>query len=127
MAVPNRVEAPSLTVPAGTLSTAPVTALLFAQRAQLMRLEVRVPPGPSGLVGFRFTHSNEQVIPKIAGTWIVTDNEVITWQLDDLSSQPDWRISAYNADVFDHTLFVRVLLDDRVQVPESAITLVNIE
>jgi len=125
--VPNRVEAPTLVVPAGTLSTAPVTQLLFTQRAQLMRLEIRVPPGPSGLVGFRFTHSQEQVIPKVAGTWIVTDDEVISWVLDDLSQQPDWRISAYNTDVFDHTLFVRVLLDDRVQLPESTVTLVNIE
>jgi hypothetical protein len=123
----NRVEAPSLTVPAGTPVATPVSTTLYAQRARIVRMEVKVPPGPSGLVGFRFDHSNAQVIPKVPGTWIVTDNEVVQFDLDDLQPWPDWRLVAYNTDVFDHTLYVVLWLDDRVPVVESALTLVNIE
>lgn len=122
-----RIETPQLTVPAGTPVSAPVSVSLFAQRAQIIELETVVPPGPSGLVGFSFWHSNAQVIPKIAGTWVIADNETLRWQLEDLSAQPAWLAMAYNLDVFDHTLYFRLQLDDRVPVPSGSVALVEIE
>lgn len=113
-----RIEAPTLAIPAGTPIAAPVSALLFAQRADIQEIEVRVPPGPSGLVGFSFWHSSRQVIPAIDNTWVITDDETIRWPLAGYSVNPNWTIRAYNLDVYPHTLYVRVLLDDsRITVP----------
>lgn len=122
-----RIEAPQLIIPAGTPVTAPASASLYAQRAIMTELEVMVPPGPSGLVGFSFWHSNEQVIPKIRGTWIIMDAETVRWPLEDFSDQPNWSVRAYNLDVYPHTLYLRVLLDDRAVVATQPVALVEIQ
>lgn len=122
-----RIETPQLTVPAGTPIAAPVSQLLYAQRAQIEELEIMVPPGPSGLVGFRFDHSSRQVIPAIDGTWIVADGETMRFPLALYSVQPNWTIKAYNLDTYPHTLYVRVLLNDQVSNPQSTVDLIPIE
>lgn len=122
-----RIEVVNLTVPAGTAIANPVGQLLFTGRAEIERIEVRVPPGPSGLVGFRFDHSNRQVIPKADGVWIITDDEPISWPLQSYSVQPDWRIKAYNLDVYDHTIEVRVLLIDVAPPAVSIVDLIPVE
>lgn len=122
-----RVEVVNLTVPAGTPVATPVSALLFSNRAEIERLEVKVPPGPSGLVGFRFDHSNRQVIPKTDGTWIITDDETLEWPLQSYSVQPDWHIKAYNLDVYDHVLAVRTLLIDTAPPPVTIADLIPVE
>lgn len=122
-----RIETPQLLVPAGTPIAAPVSTSLYAQRAIMVALEILIPPGPSGLVGFRFDHSNRQVIPKIDGTWIIADGETIKFPLENYSVQPAWSIVAYNLDVYPHTLYVRVLLDDTVTPQRSTVDLVPIE
>lgn len=122
-----RIETPQLTVPAGTPIAAPVSAQLYANRADIQELEVMVPPGASGLVGFSFWHSSRQVIPAIDGTWIITDDETIRWPLHGYSVQPNWTIKAYNLDVYPHTLYVRVLLDDSVSTVPVTVPLIPIE
>lgn len=122
-----RIETPTLVVPAGTPIAAPVQASLYAQRADLQELEILVPPGPSGLVGFSFWHSSRQQIPKIDGTWIIANDETIRWPLSGYSVNPDWSIRAYNLDVYPHTLFVRVLLDDSRGTAPVPLQLVAIE
>ncbi len=123
----NTFRTVEFTVPAGTPKNAPASQLLFDTRATIVSLSVKVPPGPAGRLGFRFDHSNEQVIPKVAGTWIVADDEVVPIDLDDMSPWPDWRIKGYNLGSYDHTLFVRLRLDDRVPVDTSVPPLIPIE
>lgn len=122
-----RIETPALLVPAGTPIAAPVSASLYGNRAELQEIEILVPPGPSGLVGFSFWHSSRQVIPAIDGTWVITDDETIRWPLNKFSVQPNWTIRAYNLDVYPHTLYVRVLLDDSVNPTPLPVDLIAIE
>lgn len=122
-----RYETPQLTVPAGTPIATPVSLLLYQNRAAIDALWVMVPPGPSGLVGFSFWHSSRQVIPKVDGTWIIGDNETIPIQLANLSPWDDWHIKAYNLDVYPHTLYVRLALDDTAPESPATIPLIPIE
>lgn len=122
-----RYETPQLVVPANTPILAPVQAPLYANRAAIEQLEVLVPPGPSGLVGFAFWHSSRQVIPKIDGTWIIADGETVRIQIADLNPFPNWTIRAYNLDSYPHTLYVRVALDDTVTVVPDTVPLIPIE
>lgn len=107
-----RIEAKEVTVAAGTLATAPaVTALPFADGV-VTRLEIRVPPGPSGLVGFQVRHSGQRVIPYRDNTWIVTDDERLDWTLSEYPTGGAWQVAAYNTDVYDHTLYLRFHVDE---------------
>jgi hypothetical protein len=122
-----RYETVQLVIPANTPQAAPVSAALYRDRAAIDALWVLVPPGPSGLVGFAFWHSSRQVIPKVDGTWIVGDSETIPIQIADLSPWPDWTIKAYNADTYQHTLYVRLALDDQAITTPDNIPFITIE
>lgn len=102
-----RIEVASITVPTGTAIATPQTTVLTLRDAIMERIEVRVPPGPSGLMGFAFLHSGQQVIPFVAGQWIVTDDEAIDWAVERYPTGDKWSLRAYNLDVYDHTIHCR--------------------
>lgn len=105
-----RIELFDVTILAGTAIASPqVTALSFNQGI-VQQLEIIVPPGPSGLVGFRIRHSAQTVIPRSGSGWIIADNEAIKWPLEGYPVGNKWSIQAYNTDVFDHTLYLRFLI-----------------
>lgn len=101
----------AVTVPAGTAIASPqVTAL--AMPARIVRsIRLRIPPGPSGQVGFALGSAGTPVIPWGAGQWLVGDDEVIEWALEDQITSGAWELRAYNLGVFDHTLYVAFLVD----------------
>src|SRR5262245_28932405 len=74
-------------------------------------VEVLVPPGPRGEVGFRIGSSGVQLLPIQLGTWIVTDNEIIHWPLEGQHDSGSWELTAYNTGQFPHTITVRFLVD----------------
>lgn len=99
----------AVTVSAGTAKTAPASFDLTIPTRQVDELEVLVPPGPSGQVGFTIGVSGTPIIPYNAAEWIVTDDEKIRWPLEDYPDSGDWTLSAYNTGAYDHTLYVRLL------------------
>lgn len=103
-----RIELFNVTVPAGTLSTSPQTTALSFNDGDVEFVEFLIPPGPSGLVGFRLRHSGETVIPYDRAGWIVADNEVIKWPLEGYPSGEAWSLMAYNTDVYPHTIYIRI-------------------
>lgn len=102
-----RLEVATVTVSAGTAIAAPQSTTLTLRDAIMERIEVRVPPGPSGLVGFALVHSGQQVIPFTDGQWIVTDDESIDWTVENYPTGDKWAVKAYNLDVYPHTLYFR--------------------
>lgn len=105
-----RVELFDVLIPAGTAIASPqITALPFNQGV-VQRLEIIVPPGPSGLVGFRIRHSTQTIIPNTGNGWIIADNEQIKWDLERYPVGNKWSIQAYNTDVFEHTLYLRFFI-----------------
>lgn len=98
-------------IPAGTLITAPVTVSL-AMPARIVRtIQVVVPRGPSGLMGFAFGSASQNVIPYNNGAWIVTDDEKLSWDIDEQIDSGAWQLRGYNTGQYDHTVYVRFLLD----------------
>jgi hypothetical protein len=101
----------TVTVPAGTaIATPQVTALTMPSRV-VRELEVVVPPGPRGQVGFALGSTGVAVIPVNAGAWLVTDNETIRWPLEGFWDSGSWQMRAYNTGRYPHTLEVRFLVD----------------
>lgn len=101
----------AVTVPAGTAKTAPlVTPLVFPERI-VTRISWRVPPGPSGLMGWQLTSSGAPVIPIQMNTYMVTDNQADTWDLEGYLDSGNWAVTAYNLGIYPHSFYLTFLLD----------------
>lgn len=120
-----RIEAFQRIVPAGTLESSPVDFVLDFVPATVTQIQILIPPGPSGLVGFAFIHSGQQVIPFRAGEFLIAEGETITWDVERFPSGRGWILRAFNEDIYSHTLFIRMQLNDGVA--EGTATGVTIE
>lgn len=101
----------AVTTPAGVTADAPQLADLGFPPRQVDRIEVRVPPGPAGTLGFRLGSGGVQIIPYNEGGWVITDDEVIGWDLTDQIQSGAWQLISYNTGSLPHTVYVRFLLD----------------
>lgn len=108
----DRVEVRDFTIVAGIPSTSPVTFPMTWRQGYPVRVELRFPPGPSGLVGLRLEHSGLPVIPHDGSDFIVADNEVIDWELTLKNYQPKWTAVGYNTGAYPHTIQIRMHLNE---------------
>lgn len=100
----DRLEWFSVTVPANTAKTAPITKSLAFLQGQVVEIDVKVPPGPSGNVGFFISAGGTQYVPRTRGSFVVPDNDYFTWPLINAINSGAWSITAYNTDIFPHTI-----------------------
>jgi len=105
--VADRIEVFPIVVPAGTAIGAPQTTALSMVDGHVERIEIIIPPGPSGLVGFRVIHSQQVVIPFSGTAWVIADDEKISWPIQNYPTGNKWSIRAYNTDIYSHTLYFR--------------------
>lgn len=111
------IRTSQVTIPAGTAQASPlVTATAFPSRI-VTWVEFTFPPGPRGNVGIRYTMNGDPVIPLIAGTWLVGDNDKSHWDLDGYPDSGAWQLTAYNTGQYDHTIYLRWGLD---YLPQAA-------
>ena len=101
----------AVTIPAATLAATPYVEDLPMPARLVVEVRVRVPPGPSGLVGWALGSAGERVLPWGEGQWIVADNEAISWPLEGQIESGAWQLQGYNLGVYDHTIYVTFLLD----------------
>lgn len=98
-------------VPAGTTQANPlVTDISFPAR-EVIAVSWRVPPGPSGLMGWALTSAGTPVIPIQQGAYVVTDNQSATWELEGYLDSGNWQVTAYNTGLYDHTVYLTFQLD----------------
>ena len=102
----DRIEAPTITIPPGTTKAVPQLTALSLQDSIVERIQVVIPPGPSGLMGFAFVHSGQQVIPFKDGEWIVVDDQRLDWPIEHFPTGDKWSVKAYNLDVHAHTIYL---------------------
>lgn len=121
-----RIELLEVLIPLQTLSTAPADFPLQFPEGVVDNLEILIPPGPSGLVGFQVLHGDQQVIPLTRGVFIITDNETLDWPLSGYPVGHAWAVRAFNNDRYDHTLYFRFLITDTGPVTGATVTPVEI-
>lgn len=100
----------TVTVPAGTTAGAPIRASTSFPARVVDAIEIIVPPGPNGNVGFKIANSGVAVIPYDSDTWVVTNDEKIVWPLSGYITSGDWQVFAYNTGTQDHAFYIRFLL-----------------
>jgi hypothetical protein len=101
-----------LRVPAFTDIAAPLVTALPFDEGEVLSIEIVIPDGCAGLVGFAFRQSQQQVIPFGDGTWIIGNDEVIRWPTEGYPTGAKWAMVAYNTDLFPHILQTRFLMNE---------------
>lgn len=115
--MPSEVRNFAVAVAPGSTAAAPVTTNLTMPARIVRGIRIRIPPGPSGLMGWALGSSGVRVIPWNANAWIVADDEVIEWALDSQVTSGAWQVQAYNTGRFTHTVYFTFLLDPVAQRP----------
>ena len=110
------------TIPAGTAEAAPVTVNLPMPARVVRSVRVRMPSGFRGQVGWALGAAGQRVIPWGGSGWIVGDDEVIDWTLEDAITSGAWQLQGYNVGAFDHTVYVTFSLDT-VGSPDTTLSL----
>jgi hypothetical protein len=101
-----RVVPLTCVIPANTAIAAPASFPLNFPSADVERIDVRIPPGPSGLMGFSINYGGGNFIPEGNGQWIIADDQFMQWNLDDAPNGGNWTILAYNLDAISHTIYL---------------------
>lgn len=116
------------TIPAATAKDSLYSVQLALPQEQVILVDLEVPPGPGGLMGFYLAVSGQQIIPFEVGEFIVWDDRFDTWNLEEFPTTGAWSFVGYNLDTAnDHTVTVR-FHDDPLTTPSSsapAVTIVN--
>lgn len=107
--MPYQLFAWDVTTPAGTPADAPQVTDLSIPVGQLDSVQIKVPPGPQGQLGFALALAGQPIVPRNAGEWIITDDEEIDWALSGLPDSGAWQVITYNTGNYDHTLYIRFL------------------
>lgn len=98
------------TIPAGTAKASPVTVTMNFPPMEVVEIEVVVPPGPNGTMGFKIAQAGGQVFPFTPDDYIVTNNETIKWEIEGANTSGAWQVIGYNTGSFNHSIEVRFLL-----------------
>ena len=108
----------TLTVPPGSRARKSVEI----EANFISSIEVRFPPGPSGLLGIRVLYGAEQIFPKPANEFVWGDDETV--YDDTIWETPSLRctltIEGVNLDdTYPHTAYVRILTKTYKEEPVS--------
>lgn len=95
-----------VTIPAGVQVTAPVTIATPFPPRRVIEIHWRVPNGPRGLMGWRITSAQAQIIPRALGTWMINDGQQGVWHLENLPDSGAWEVTAYNLGNNPHAVYL---------------------
>lgn len=109
--MPTQYRSFQVTIPAGTPKVTPVIINTRFEPMTVSEIDVLIPPGPLGQMGFQIASSRVQVIPWNTGQFIVSNDERLTLPINNAPNSGDWQVIGYNTGVFDHTIWVRFALD----------------
>jgi len=100
-----------VTVPAGTTKAAPLKTRLAVEDTWVIEwVELEVPPGPLGQLGFYLASSGTPMLPFSAPgapAYFVLNDRIVRYDMDPSVYPSDWACVAYNTGNYPHTFYVR--------------------
>ena len=98
----------TVSIPADTAKASPYSADLPLPQECVESVDLEVPPGPNGNMGFYLAMSGQQVVPLEVGTFIVWNDRFDSWYLNDYPTTGAWSVVGYNLDTVNaHEVTVR--------------------
>lgn len=105
-------------IPAGTPASALAVVKMPLTSFDIEQIDIEVPPGPAGLMGFYLALSGQQWVPFETGQFLVWDNRIASWKLNNQPTSYGWEVHGYNTGVNAHKVVVRF----HVNIPPSPLT-----
>lgn len=108
----SRVYEIAVTVPAGTLPSAPQNTPWHTEDNTIEDIEILVPAGHNGFTGVRLNKADVQILPYGMNTWIVANDYSRVFVLGSYTATRDLKIQAYNQGGYPHTFYLRMRMSD---------------
>ena len=114
------------TIPHGTPVASPKTIALTMPSTEVVEVDIIVPPGPRGQMGFALGAAGQQVYPYVLGSWIITDNDKIAWPLENAIDSGAWELIGWNTGAYDHTVYITFQTNPVQEAPTSTAPIVGV-
>lgn len=85
---------------------------------EVVEIDVKVPPGPAGNLAFFISAGGSQYIPRTRGVFIFPDNDYIQWAVANAITSGSWGLTAYNTDVWPHSIQIAFQVNEIAGSPE---------
>jgi hypothetical protein len=108
----SRFPAFNITVPANTPISAPLTFSLAFVPGRVDAIDIDVPPGPSGNLGFLIRAGGRQYVPDNEGLYLIFDDVSKRYPVENANQQGSFQLVAYNTDQFAHRVTVTFLVSE---------------
>lgn len=115
-------------IPAGTAKATPAVFDMSMAPGIVDSIEIHVPPGPNGVMGFSLAAAGQAILPTNPGQWIIASDDSFVWNLTNQIQSGAWQMLGYNTGIYDHTVYIRFLtslIGDAAPVVLSAPNLVG--
>lgn len=116
----------SNTIPANTPITALFTAPMVFNAANVENIQVIVPPGPAGSVGWQIQYGGGTFIPLSTGQFIVAEAFTFDFPQNKAPNGGNWTFAAYNNDYVPHLIQVGFYANDFVTAPTTSAPLIGL-
>lgn len=90
------------TIPAGTPVATPWEEALGFHDWDVERIDLIVPPGPAGNMGFYLANNGQPWVPRALGEWLVFDDHVLHVEPTGYPTGTGWQLVGYNLGQYDH-------------------------
>ena len=111
----------AVTIPAGTPKASPVTVALPIDNWEMESLDLEVPAGPSGVMGFYIANNGAQWIPASPGSWLIWDDVQQSWPFSDQPNASGWQVVGYNTGTYPHVVTVRMHVNPPTPAQQSGV------
>lgn len=119
-----RVLQATATIPADTAVATPHVVALPFDNWEIELIELEVPAGPSGTMGFQLSNNGRPWIPRSVGEWIVWDDRQESFYPTDYPTASGWQVTGYNLGAYDHAVIVRFHVNPVTQQAAQNVPLV---
>lgn len=89
-------------IPAGTPVATPHVEELGFSDWEVEQIDLIVPSGPSGTMGFYLANNELPWVPRALGEWLIMDDQKLTVIPTGYPNGTGWEIVGYNLGHFDH-------------------------
>jgi len=108
-----RIEAFTVTVPVNTAQASPQVTNVSFNPGNVVGIQIIIPAGHAGLTGIALRSGKSQYVPRTSGSFVVSDDEVVKWDVEGAPGTGNWEAVAFNTDdSYSHSFFLRFLVNE---------------
>lgn len=109
------------TIPAGVAQGDDVTLEIVLDNSDVLQVDLEVPPGPAGLMGFYLSNNDAPWIPRTPGEYFVWDDHHQSFPTAQYPTGAGWQVTGYNTGAYDHDVIVTFHVNATTATPDQPV------